>query len=283
MDHHTDSHPSEARLMAYVDRELGPDERGAVSGHLAECDACARTLSELRRASSLFSDAAAELEPSPSGVTATETRRRAVEPLEPKRGERTSEGAGAPEEAGDQSSFTWSTTARIAASLVVLLGAAAALPGSPVRSWIDHSVQQIEALFGGDEGVPTAEEAEVPAPDRTGATDRSGVAVSASEGSILVSLRSIPRSTSIRVRLVDGSQAGVWNAGGEYRTAPGRIEVTGPASDSLLVEIPRLVGLVLLDVNDQRVAVARGGELDVQIPDAELGDGEFTFRPSGTN
>lgn len=283
MNHHTDSHPSEARLMAYVDGELGPDERAAVSGHLVECDACARRLSELRTASSLFSDAAAELEPPPSGVTAAETRRRTLGTSAGERAAEGAEGAVAPEETGGRSSVTWSTAARIAASLVVLLGAAAALPGSPVRSWIDRSVQQIEALLGGDEGVPAAEEVEAPAPDRARTTDRSGVAVSASEDSILVSLRSVPRSTAIHVRLVDGSRAGVWNAGGEYRTAPGRIEVTAPASDSLLVEIPRLVGVVLLDVNDRRAAVARGGNLDVQVPDAEPGDGEFTFRPSGTN
>lgn len=275
MDDRTDSHPSRARLVAYVDGELDSSERAAVSDHLTECDTCARTLAELRRASALFSDAAAALEPPPSEVTAAETRRRAMET--------SAGGSDAPTDAGRESGFRWSTAARIAASLVVLLGAAAALPGSPVRSWIDRSVQQVEALFGGDEAGPTAEQAEAPAPDRRAAGDRSGVAVSASEGSILVTLRDVPEATSIRVRLVDGSQAGVWNAGGEYRSAPGRIEVTAPASDSVLVEIPRLVGLVELAVNGRRVAVARGGDLDVEIPDAELRDGEFSFRASGTN
>lgn len=283
MNPHSDSHPSEARLVAYVDGELAPDERAAVSSHLEECGACGRTMSELRRASSLFSEAAVALEPPASHVTATETRRRAADRSSTER-RPTGDGAGVPGDSGGSLRWPrWSTATRIAASIVVLLGAAAALPGSPVRSWLDRSVQQVQALLGGGEDDPATLEPEALELERPAARDRSGVAVSASSGSILVTLRDVPRSTSVRVRLVPGQQAGVWNAGGEYRTAPGRIEVTAPASDSLLVEIPRLVGRVELEVNDRLVAVGRGGELDVRIPDAEIRDGEFTFRPPGTN
>lgn len=282
MNPHSDIHPSEARLVAYVDGELASDERATVSGHLEECDRCSRTLSELRRASSLFSEAAVALEPPASDVTAAETRRRAADrsPTDPQRT------GGVSGDSGSGTSFRWSrwsTATRIAASIVVLLGAAAALPGSPVRSWIDRSVQQVEALLGGEADGPATVEPEAPRPERPAARDRSGVAVSASSGSILVTLLEVPRSTSVRVQLVAGQQAGVWNAGGEYRTAPGRIEVTAPASDSLLVEIPRLVSRVELEVNDRLVAVGRDGELDVRIPDAEVRDGEFSFRPPGTN
>lgn len=282
MNHHTDSHPSEARLVAWVDDELAPDGRAAVSAHVQECDACARTLSELRRASSLFSEAAAHLEPPSSDATAASTRRRAAggtAPAEP----RSASGADAPAETGSESRFGgWSTATRIAASLVVLLGAAAALPGSPVRSWIDRSVEQVQTLLGGGD-AETVEQVEPRRPDRPASADRSGVAVTASSGSIRVELRDVPPATAVLVRMVDGGQAGVWNAGGEYRTSPGRIEVTAPASDSLLVEIPRRVGLVELEVNGRLVAVGRDGELDVRVPDAQVRDGEFMFRLSGTN
>lgn len=282
MNHDTDSHPSEARLMAYVDGELGPDGRAAVSGHLEECDPCGRTVAELRRASSLFSEATASLSPPPPDVTAAGTRARAAGAEKP----RTTEGTGAATGSGEGSGFRWSrwsTATRIAASLAVLLGAAAALPGSPVRSWIDRSVQQVQALLGGEDTEAAAEQQEARRPDRTGDAERSGVAVSASSGAIRVTLRDVPPATAVVVRMVDGPQAGVWNAGGEYRTSPGRIEVTAPASDSLLVEIPRLVDLVEIRVNGGLVAVGRSGELDVRVPDAELRDGGFTFRPSGTN
>ncbi|MFB6240174.1 MAG: hypothetical protein ABEJ46_01160, partial [Gemmatimonadota bacterium] len=79
--------------------------------------------------------------------------------------------------------FRWTTATRIAASVVVLLGAAAALPGSPVHSWIDRSVEGVQQLFSGDE--QTAPESPEAAPaTRPEITDRSGVAVAASDGSI---------------------------------------------------------------------------------------------------
>lgn len=279
MNHDTDSHPSEARLVAYLDGELDRDERAVVSRHLPGCAVCSRTMAELRRTAAAFSEAVDSLQPPPSEATAGQARRRAAGrhagPAE------TGAAAASTEDGGD-SPFGMSTATRIAASLVVLLGAAAALPGSPVRSWIDASVQQVQAIFGGEEKPPAAEEIEEPGPDRPDVEDRSGVAVSASGGSISITLSDVPRSTSIQVRLVHGPEAGVWNAGGAYRTAPGRIEVTAPASDALLVEMPRPVSRVRLEVNGRLVAVKRDGVLDVRIPDVEVRDGEFTFR-TGTN
>ena len=273
MNHDTDSHPSEARLVAYLDGELGHDDRAAVSRHLLDCAECARTMAELRRSSEAFSEVVGGLRPPPTRTTAEDVRRRAAEE--------------APSAAGDgRGRFAWSrwsTTARIAASVVVLLGAAAALPGSPVRSWLGRSVEQVQALLGGDRDRPAAEELETPPEEAPVVEDRSGVAVSASSGSILITLHGVPQSTAIRVRMVDGPQAGVWNAGGEYRTAPGRIDVTDPESDALLVEIPRTVGQVRLEVNDELTAVSRDGELEVLVPGAELRDGEYSFRPPGTN
>lgn len=271
MNDEFDSHPSEARLVAYLDGELGSDERAVLSRHLMECVGCARALGELRRSSRAFSEAVDGLRPPSTRLTADALRRRA-------------EGGDAERSADEeQARFGWSTATRIAASVAVLLGAAAALPGSPVREWLDQSVQQIQAVLGGgDEAPDPGEIVAPPAPDRTGITDRSGVAVSASGGSILITLSEVPADTEIRVRLVGGPRAGVWNAGGQYNTAPGRIEVTAPASDALLVELPDLVQRVRLMVNGTLAAVARDGELEVTAPGAESRDGEFTFTPRGT-
>ena len=41
--------------------------------------------------------------------------------------------------------------------------------------------------------------------------------------------------------------------------------------------------LQLIERSDRLVAVGSGGRLDVRIPDAETRDGEFTYRPPGTN
>lgn len=269
------SHPSDGRLAAYLDGELEGRERAAVGRHLVECSACAGTIARLEEAARGFSDAVSAVEPPPTDATAAEVRRRAASRSD---GE---EDAVAGRVGADGPGSRWSTAARVAASVAVLLGVAAALPGSPVRSWVDRSVRQVRGLFDGAEDERAAAEAEPP-PSGTDGEERSGVAVPTPEGSVRIVLRSVPAGTAVRVRLVDGDRAGVWNADGDYRTGPGRIEVASPASDTVLVEIPRSVGRARLEVNGRVAAEKRDGVLDVRIPDARLRDGEFVFRAGGT-
>lgn len=279
MNDDSDSHPSEARLVAYLDGELPPEDRAGISRHVVECRACAGTLDELRAASEGFSTAVSRLETPESELTAGDVRRADG-----------GDGGPDPRDAGaesvdDQRDRTFGRTAvvRIAASVAVLLGAAAALPGSPVRSWIGWSVQEVQALFAGSE-TSEQEAVERPESSRADAADRSGVAVDPADGSVRIQLLQVPDGTAIRVRLVEGTQAGVWNAGGEYRTSSGRIQVVAPTSDRLLVEVPRSAYGVRLEVNGEAAAVKRGGELDVRAPGAVLRDGgfEFTVGPGGT-
>lgn len=270
MNGDTDSHPSESRLLAYLDGELPPDERARVSRHLADCGACARTADELRAASEGLTSALSRLETPDSRLTARDVHRAAGS--SDARGEAAEDGTGRVLGRG--------TAVRIAASVAVLLGAAAALPGSPLRSWIGRSVQEVQAFFGGG-----PEAAERPEPDRpappSAQDDRSGVAVAPEGGAVRIRLVRVPAGATVRVRLVDGPRAGVWNAGGQYRTASGRIEVTAPTSDDILVEVPRSASTVRVEVNGETAAVMRGGRLDVRVPGAALRDGEFEFTPGG--
>lgn len=276
MSHDIDSHPSRARLVACVDGEVPADERERLSRHVEQCRRCERRVEEIRESARTFSEAVGHIQPPPSDATADGIRRRAD-----RRDDAAVAGHVAPDEETANSGFRWTTATRIAASVVVLLGAAAALPGSPVRSWIDRSVEGVQQLFsGGEEAAPESSDAAPAA--RPEITDRSGVAVAASDGSIRIRLTDVPTTTTIRVRLVDGPQAGVWNAGGQYQTAPGRIEVRRPASEALLVEIPRSVNRVRLEVNGEIAVVKRNEVLDVRVPGSRLEDGEFTFSPSGT-
>lgn len=272
------SHPSEARLVAHLDGELPPQERAEVSRHLDECPACAASLDELRAASEEFSSAVSRLESPASSLSVADIRRSAG---------RGGSGSGGSvvgrvdEEAAGSSPRA--AALRVAASVVILLGVAAALPGSPVRSWIGRSVQEVRTLLFDGDGAPEVDDGAVPAPtgaDSVEAVERSGLAVGPADGSVLVRLVRVPESTTVRVRLVEGSRAGVWNAGGEYRTASGSIEVTAPTSGELLVELPRSVHEVRLEVNGETAAVKEGSRLDVRVAGAVLRDGQFEFTPA---
>lgn len=277
MDQDHDSHPDEGRLMAYLDGELSRDERANVSRHLVECDPCARSAEELRRSSEAFSEAVSALVPPAPDATAGDVRRRAGEDG----GESAVAGRIGEDGSRRSAGSGWSVAARVAASVAVLLGVAAALPGSPVRGLIDRSVERVQALLGGG-GPEESRTVEAPPPTAPEVEDRSGVAVAAAGGSVEIALRDVPTSTTIRVRTVDGDRAGVWNADGEYGTSPGRIEVTSPTSDELLVEVPRSVGSVRLSVNGRLALLARDGRLEVRVPGAETRNGETRFRPPGT-
>lgn len=276
MNHVSDSHPTEARLMAYLDGELSREERANLSRHLSGCSRCTRVAEELRRSSAAFSEAVSALTPPPAETTTDDLLRRAgSDDAEVEVAARIGGGE-------DSDRFGWSTAARIAASVAVLLGVAAALPGSPVRSWIDRSVQGVQDFLGADDGRESSRAVDVrqaPPPD---VADRSGVAVSADGGTVRVDLVEVPETTTIRVRVVDGGRAGVWNANGDYRTAPGRIVVASPDSDTLQVHVPRSLPRVRLIVNGRLVLSSHGGELDVRVPGERQRDGEVTFRPPGT-
>lgn len=277
MHEDSDSHPGEARLAAYLDGELGGEARASVARHLEQCSACSDTLAELRRSAESFSEAVSALTPPAPETTAEELRRRSSR--------RDGDGGGpAGEEEGvlPLSPRRWSTATRVAASLAVLFGAAAALPGSPVRGWIGDSVQGVQVLLGGGDDRRPAVEADAP-PERAGdADERSGVAVASEDGSFTIVLEDVPGTAAIRVRLVDGSRAAVWNADGDYGTAAGRIEVRSPSSDEILVEVPRSARRVRLEVNGRLAAVKRDGELEATLPVAAAGEGGFTIRPPGT-
>lgn len=268
------SHPDEARLVAYLDGELTPGDRAELSRHLTECRRCAASLDEIRATSEEFSAAVSSLEPPRSSLTAADVRRAGVSE------DRASAGAGEDEQQAAGGSAR-TVALRIAASVAILFGVAAALPGSPVRSWIGRSVEEVRTLLfdartGGDVE-------ETPASPRTGAADSaeavdsSGVAVGPADGAVQIRLVRVPETTRIRVRLVDGTRAGVWDAGGEYRTAAGSIEVAEPTSDQLLVELPRSVNRVRLEVNGTTAVLKEGSRLDVRVPGAVIEDDEFEF------
>jgi hypothetical protein len=144
--------------------------------------------------------------------------------------------------------------ARAALLLLLVSGvAAAAVPGSPVRSWI-------ESRLGGpaDDAAPSGvvEGGEVSAAAR------------ARDGRLVVELRELARGEEIRVEVVEGDQGRIRGpAGTRFEGGAGRIgawSVVGP----LEVELPGDVPRVELRSEGRLLATVRSGEL-VPDPGAE--------------
>ena len=140
------------------------------------------------------------------------------------------------------------------AAAFVLLGtaAAAALPSSPVRSWIDSRIQPpvaVETTTAAEVGPATIE---VPVGD---------------EG-LTVSLRGVPEGEQIEVVWTEEATAEISAAdGSSYAIAEGRAEavVTG---GPIRLTLPSLAGPIRVEVNGRRVLPRRAEE--IELPEGSI-------------
>lgn len=276
------SHASEATLVAYRDGELAPEERRALADHLEGCRRCAGRHAEVGRISDRLSAALAELDPPAPTLEAATLRRRAGLRVVPGgRGSPPGGGrASGPATGTDAPKEAFSRRRSLVAAILLLVaftGAAAALPGSPLRAWLADSVRAIAAFF--DPGEAPAPPALEPATDGD-ATPRSGVAVAPYGGGVRISLLSPSPETVIRVRLVDAPRASVLATGGTYRTGRGSLEVLDAGSGEVTIEIPRATRWAVVEVDGRPVVEKRDGDLRLLAP-ADTVDSEIFFRPSG--
>lgn len=204
-------HLEEGRLQAYLDGELA-DAR-EVEAHLDACPECRARVEELHRLGERADRALARLETGRPDVEAAlwEVRRR-----------RAARRAGAHRR-------------RLAAAAVVVLtlgaGAAAAMPGSPIRGWIEAWLAPTE------EPVPAA----VPAVDPAAVPEDAGVLVDLVDGAVTVRFHGVPAGALLEVRFVEGARAGVYApSAARFETAAGRVDVHLEGDgDVLRVELPR--------------------------------------------
>jgi hypothetical protein len=137
-----------------------------------------------------------------------------------------------------------------AAGLVFVLAAGAyAIPGSPVRSFVDQS---IGTLFGGDQGPVD------PGPSQ--------VAVAPVDGAIHVVIQGATAGLRVTIRVVASERASVSAREARFSTRAGEIRVSDAAGD-LTVEIPSsATGTV--DVNGVPVARSVNGVIN-RLPAAD--------------
>jgi len=163
-----------------------------------------------------------------------------------------------------------------AAGLVLLLGGgAAALPGSPVRAWIEEALQDPVAAVGeAPEPSPAAEAA--PAP-----TGETGVRVRVDEGPIAVVVHGAAPGSRIRVVLAQGRELAVFAAdGSRFRSSDGQVEVTA-AAGPIRVRLPRSVLPATLSANGRVYLRWTGTGLETPGPVVTRGEEEVVFEVGG--
>lgn len=250
------SHATEGTIQAYLDGELTVAERSELTGHLAQCDACARELDTLRQASSDFVtltgtlDVPVELE-------------RAREALDRERWAR-------------RSRTIRRVLTRAAVFLVFVAGAAAAaVPGSPLRRWVTNLWHNATA----PRPAPTAPAAPTPAPEPS----VSAVSVEPLQGHVRIVVRGATADTRVHVKLLDSGLASVEGKGAaaaaHYQTGPGQIDVRAVTGGDVIVTLPESATQASVELNGRVVVRKEGAQLHTLVPPVKRGDHELVFRP----
>lgn len=258
-------HPDDGHLLAWLDGELEPDEGTGVREHLESCVECRRRVETLRGESEGFSRAVLALDeraggladPGPLPVVAALSRAGT-------RGLRTT---------------GWSL-ARAAGLVLVAAGAAAALvPGSPVRTWL--------------EGLADGDRASVEAPAESAMDTEAGsegpavpgpaaISLEPRAGRLVISLQGFGRNSNVHVRLTDAPRASVRVDGTaeapRFVTGPGTLEVIGATEGEIWVELPRSVRDAAVEVDGEAAVRIEAGQLVILWPVLDSLRGDVVFR-----
>jgi anti-sigma factor RsiW len=251
------THATDGLLQEYLDGEIDSTAAAELRDHLARCAVCASELSELERVGSSVHDALALLEAAPPMV-------RAQASISAARSGRTVERPARHAGTGRRS------FAKAAMLLLALAGAgAAAIPESPVRRALETTLARVAQLFGTAEAPATDVPATVaPAAD---APLAGGMGVLPADGRIRVVLQAPAGEVNVHVQLVNTPRAHIATAtegdeGVRFRTAPGRLEVTGLTTGNVVIRIPRSAQHATVEVGGQVYVYKQGGALHLSGP-----------------
>lgn len=242
------THLGEGTLQELLDGELAPGPRAEADAHLAACRDCAGQLAELRGMNARTSALLGLVEAAPPMIAAQAAfaRRR--------------RGAGALAEARR-------ALPRAAVLVLAVAGAAAAavVPGSPVREWVQRVAVQPRAqepALPAPAPAPEAVEAPAPAPK--------AVSILPEGGRVRVQVTGSSPELRVRARLSADPQAQVTATGAavsaRFRTAPGRIEIMGAGPGELVVDLPAGAEAAFVEVNGRVIAAKEGKGLRSLAP-----------------
>ncbi len=244
-------HPEEGVLQAYLDGEVPQGSNAVITRHLEGCAMCRRRLEELERFAGEARAAFGKLETDQPDLTAARLKVHKTA-ADRRRGQgREPTGTG----------FLRRTA--VAASFVLLFGAgvAAAMPGSPLRSWWEAR-ETAGAPIALSESIPEG----VAEPSGVGA--EVGVGLALQDGALSVAFTDVVPGTQLEVTLVDGERASVFaSEDAHFETGSGRVHVAmagvGAGSAPIRIEVPRaslrgevrVNGVLLVEVIEGEFAI----------------------------
>ena len=170
-----------------------------------------------------------------------------------------------------------------AASFAVLLtaGAAAALPGSPVRQWMVRGWEAISGAESPSSIASPAGEERGPVEGVGGSSELVGATLLAGREGIELHVSELAPTASLTIVLVEGNRAGIFTEEGtRFRSESGRLEALGPPGD-VTVEIPSEARQVLVVVNGNIYLRKTGQGLELLGPVRTRTPTEIRFGPSG--
>lgn len=246
-------HLDAGELMALRDDAEPVDD--VARGHLAGCEACTDTLGELRAREDEVAEALSALdEPWDVERARARVRERVTH--------RSAAAAGAPSLMRRRSRAAAWSLSRAAGILLVTAAAVSALPGSPVRGWLERTLGSSAEPVS----APVAEDVDVRASAPAEAPESSGVRLSVPAGALSVVLQEASSGAEIRVLMVPGTQVAVFApAGSRFTSATGRVEAR-LAPGEVRIELPLGVDPVSLEVAGRTYLRSTGAGLEVRGP-----------------
>ena len=257
------NHKADGTLQAYLDGELDGPAAAELTSHVAACAACARELDELRV---LNTHAAAAFAVLPD-VTAPMLRARAA--LAAERSARPRRVL----------VITTGALAKAAMLLLVLAGASAALPGSPVRLAVESVLDRVAQLIRRD--VPEVAAPAMNEPVVTPAVETLSSWVTPVNGRVRIQLHPANGPIDVTVRLTDARRARVdmtsTQTGARQVSGSGRFELRDIGPGSVLVELPYDAIAATIEVDGVVNVYKQNGLLKLGGPAGRAQGSEVTF------
>lgn len=160
------------------------------------------------------------------------------------------------------------TLGKAAALVLLAAGGAAALPGSPIRSWLAEPEPRPEAVFEALEPITV--------------TERVGGRMTVGEGPLVVALDGVAPGTEVEVAWVEGSAVTVQAASGTaFSYAADRVQAT-IAGGPVTVHMPRSADPVSLVVNGRTYLTGGAEGFTTEVATEARTDARVRFRvPAG--